>query len=307
MLSFTPVSEENIKNTVEKLSRGLDAYAANTLCEIADSLVFDGSSDTELALCVFENCALIRVFDMGRYFFLFPYELCDMADIPKAINAICEYATREELSVMFADVPCDAFGFFCGFRHITADAEDELAEVYRVRVLNECELAEHIPTVEWGRVKLSALCESDIAEYARLCRDENVNKYWGYDYKCDAPTADDGYFYSESLREFNAGVALCAAIRTSDGFAGEAVLYAFDGRGSADFAIRLLPERQGLGIGRDAAYALMLLAKRLGLIRLHGEIMSENLRSVRLFRKIADRTRENDGKTEIFIDLKEDL
>jgi len=294
MISFKELNSENAAAICNSLSTGLGEDAASFLCEMINGIDTE-DCDLEYAVSVFESCLLVRIFDMGRYLFVFPCELDDGADVKSAISAVGEYAAREEIPIVFVDVPGELLSLFSGYRHLDIDADDPSAEVYRVRIKTECELLDEIPHIEWGRVKLDALSENDIASYARLSKDENVNKYWGYNYLEDISAPGDGYFFENAALEFSRGVAMTMAIRTSGDFIGEATLYAFDGKGGAEFAIRLLSERQGCGLGTEAVLALAEAARNIGLLRLHAKVMKENSSSIAMLKKVSDEYFEEDG------------
>ena len=283
MLSFKIITENDFpKELLQNLSSGERQCAT----EIVDSLAYDGG-DVEYAAAVFGRCLIFRIYDMGRYLFLFPYALSDGADVASAIEATSEYAMREEIPLVFSDVPAESLSVFRGFRHIDIDAEDANAETYRVRIKTECELISEIPEVSLGRVTLNAISAQDIADYAKLCKDENVNKYWGYDYSEDNPSPTDEYFFALAREELARGVSMSMAIRAQGEFCGEAVLYAFDGRGSAEFAIRLLPRFHGLGLGSEALLATCEIAKSVGLTVLRSKVFSKNISSVAMIKKVA--------------------
>jgi len=197
MISFKVFSRGNSSEVINSLSESLSVEALKTLSEIVVGFDTD-NEDLEFALSVYSGCALVRVFDMGKYFFLFPYEIETNANLSSSLSAIAEYAMREEISLTFSDVPYDCLSYFQGFRHMDIDAEDALSETYRIRIKNECELTAEIPTVARGRVELNAILEEDISDYARLCKDKNVNKYWGYDYSEDVLQPSDRYFYENA-------------------------------------------------------------------------------------------------------------
>ncbi len=292
MISFKLLNEENAKEQVSLCAAELGQDAASSFADIIDSL--ESCDDVEYAASIAHGCALIRVFDMGRYFFLYPYELVEDASISSAIDSITEYAMREEVPMVFSDVPSDATSSFAGFRHIDMDAEDRRCESYRIRIKTECELASEIPSVKWGRVTLSALEDADATDLAILSKDENVNKYWGYNYSDDVSNPDDGWFLENARAEFASGSSMSMAIRVGGGFVGEAVLYAFDGRGAAEFALRLLPKWQGAGIGTETARALILVAKEIGLTELRARVMKENAPSCAMLHKVLDSFTENE-------------
>jgi len=292
----SPKQEVCFKQCIAPFTQG-----GEYLAQIVFSL--DLSSDIEFAVTVCCGCAVLRIFDMGRYVFAFPYELTDNADIEAALDAVAEYAMREELPLVFTDVPPESFGLFSGYRHMDFDAEDSECSSYRVRVKNECEMVHEIPDITVGRVKLNCLTEADIPAFAELSKDQNVNKYWGYDYRDDVMDPDDGYFFENAEREFASGVAMSMAVRVDGEFCGESTLYAFDGKGSAEFAIRLLKSKQGIGIGTDGVLATMAAARNIGLVRLRAFVMRENAASFAMLKKVGGRIVADGEKTEFVIDL----
>ena len=302
MISFKVLSEENKEKIIKELS--CSSAVRRELLELAGGLDFS-DPDVEFALSYFSGCALVRVFDMGRYLFLYPFAIEDDADTAAALDAIAEYAMREELPLVIDDVPREYVSDFLIFRHIDVDARDPYGESYRIRVKTECELLNEIPEIDAGRVKLSALIEADIPEYARLCKDKNVNKCWGYDYSEDVSDPSDEYFYETALSELSMGVSLTMAVRYGDRFVGEAVLYAFDGRGCAEFAVRLLPEWQGKGLGTETVRAICAAAREMGLVRLCSRVMKENSASVNMLRKITDEHEEGECEVVFYVDLED--
>ncbi len=278
MISFKVLTEDNRDELVLAFSEQLDSEGISALSEIVDGL--SETEDVEYAVTASDGCVLIRVFDMGRYVFLYPYAVSSDADEAAAIIKINEYAVREEIPLVFSDVPRAALSELLIFRHMDIDAEDSEGESFSVKIKTECMLLDKIPQLDAGRVKLDAITEADIPLYAELSRSQNVNKYWGYDYSDDVAEPGDEYFFEESARDFYFGVAMSLAIRCGDEFCGEAVIYAFDGMGGAEFAIRLLPIAQGRGLGRCTVEALCELARKIGLVRLYSVIMKENERSV---------------------------
>jgi RimJ/RimL family protein N-acetyltransferase len=93
------------------------------------------------------------------------------------------------------------------------------------------------------------------------------------------------------------------AVRLDGRFIGEAVLYAFDGRGSAEFGVRLLPEWHGKGLGTESVRAISLAARDMGLVRLSARIMKQNRPSVRMLEKVADSCEYGDSEAHFSIDL----
>ena len=296
------MSEENKNSIIDKVAPVLSKSGREYFIDALEMLDTD-NEDVEFAITVVYGCLIVRVFDVGHYVFLFPYELEENASVHSAIIAVSEYAMREEVPLVFSDVDAESLSCFSGFRHMNVDADDQSCDSYRVEIKTECMLAEKIPDVTGERVKLNEICDTDVSAYAELCKDENVNKYWGYDYKNDVKNPSDSYFYEVAVREFRAGIAATMAIRVDGEFAGEATIYAFDGRGGAEFAIRLLPRWQGMGFGTEATVLILDAARALGLIRLHAVIMNENTVSIAMFKKFADSLEVGMVETKLVIEL----
>ncbi|MGI6607955.1 MAG: GNAT family N-acetyltransferase [Erysipelotrichaceae bacterium] len=129
----------------------------------------------------------------------------------------------------------------------------KIEEQLMVEVHSELVKLKKIPQTKSARLTYTQIKEDDISEYNRLCLDEKLNKYWGYDYRNDLQgklTYD--YFYQTAVSDFKNRVCLSLAIRLENRMIGEAVINEFDFRGSANIGIRLLPEYTGKGYGREA-------------------------------------------------------
>ena len=89
MISFSIITEDSRENIIRKFSEELSADAADCFAELVYGLDLS-LDDVELAVTVSCGCALIRVFDMGRYFFLFP---CRWVSPPRDCNRIHDRRT----------------------------------------------------------------------------------------------------------------------------------------------------------------------------------------------------------------------
>ena len=98
----------------------------------------------------------------------------------------------------------------------------------------------------------------------RLYTDDDNNKYWGYDYKEDAPIdVTSQYFidFAELMKKKKEEYSL--AVRVNGVFAGEGVFHNFDVFGNVELGIRLLREFQGKGIASCAVVAMNNYAKNI--------------------------------------------
>ena len=302
MISFLPFDSESMDAVSAQLSTGLSTESADMLHEILSSTL---PSDAEYAACVCHGCLLLRIFDYGRYYFAYPYEICESADAFSAVNSIVEYAMREELELVFTDVPAEVLGeFIPAFRHVDLDAEDSYSTAYRVRVKTECQLMSALPSFSSGELTVDALTEDDIPTYAELCSLPETNEFWGYDYREDCPSPDERYFFDTANSEFLSGRAFSLAVRWCGKLVGEIQFYGFDGRGLAQFAVRVLPQLWGRGIGKRAVSAAKEIAKDIGLTGLCAEVLRENVRSIGMFTGVAEISEETEDRVKFTIDLR---
>ena len=254
-----------------------------------------------IAVCFDMPIPAVRIFDGEEYSFLYPY--ADDARIEgDAIESIAEYAVKEEIGLVFKDVKRDRLSFVSGrFLYSDVRCESFAGDNYSVRIRSEADLVSSIPTVKAGEITLSRLKKHDISEYARLCRDESILEVWGYDYREDAPSAPDEYFYNVQLSEFLRGVSMTFCVRWKKKLIGEASFYAFDYRGGAEIGFRLLPEYRGMGLGRATLLALFAAAEEISLDTLYATVDNKNIPSLSLISQYMDKEREEENITHFIL------
>lgn len=122
------------------------------------------------------------------------------------------------------------------------------------------ELLQHvdrIPVLKTARLTLSEIGEADIPAYNALVLDENRNRWWGYD---DVGGLKEPIsllsFYKVAQRDFQNRLAVNFAVRLDGKLIGEAVLYNFDYRGSAELGCRIATACAGNGYGTEAFAAV---------------------------------------------------
>ena len=291
-ISFLSADEKDVGGLLLGISQGEREEALSII-----EYYLSYGSDFSFAFALFDGALLVRCFDGAEYFFAFPHSLREGADIGAAIEKCVRYAVFEEIEPVFAGVPADeaALFFSLGFRHINADSESPESDTYRVTLKNECSLVSEYPEASNKVVSLSRLTGEDEADYARLCRDENNNKYWGYDFREDYEGCSDAFLLELAERDFLSSSALSFAIRTKNCFLGEALLSNFDFKGGADISIRILPEHQKKGYASSTLSLLFEIAESIGLTALYAGVDAENVPSLALFSKNADERSDKDG------------
>ena len=296
MIKFEILCAEGAERFVSD-TKNAHGFDGEELSEIVGSfLELASDEDIEVGLTVSHKCILARIFDMGRYMFVYPIEMDGESDPLSAVEAIREYAVREEIPLVITDIPEDCLGYLAvKFSHTVIDRESG-GESFRLEARSECALLEgECPEAELYGLALSAPTEEDIPDLARLNRDGALNEYWGYDYLADVGDVSDGYFLEAARHELNMGTALTLAVREGGRFVGEAILYGFDLMGGAEFAVRILPEHQGRGLGSLAVEVLCELCSGMGINVLLGRADGRNTPSVKMMEKTFEKTGTEDG------------
>ena len=240
----------------------------------------------------------VRIFDGERYVFPLPFMLSDDADLLAACRNLAKYSRRELIPLIISDIPRDELVVITDlFRYVDATCYEDDDDTFFIKVNNECDMCDELPTLELDGIRLDAFLESDDAKYASLCRNRELNKYWGYDVDADKADAEDTYYRSVVEREFADGVAMTFAVRLDGALAGEATIYDFDYFGSAAIAVRVLPEFHGRAIGSRSVRALIEIARSIGLSEVRTEIMNENIASIKMTSKYMNIVSVENGKT----------
>lgn len=143
-----------------------------------------------------------------------------------------------------------------------------------------------LPLLHAPRLTLREVPEEDAAEYARLAKDVDRNRYWGYDWRTDwngdgAPEND--WFLEGAKEDFKARREMPLGIYWNGALVGETTLHRFGYTAEAEIGVRLFPEYEGRGFAAEAvsAYAEYAFLK-LNLDRMEAKCFRENERSRRM-------------------------
>ena len=252
--------------------------------------------EIEIAYCVFEDALLVRMCDGGEYVFDFPY-FFKGSDPSRVFGEIASYSRRELIPLVFTNVPREELESITDlFPSVTAQAFDDDLDLFVVRVENEISTLSEQPTIELEGITLKKIEERDIDEYAALCMDEEVNRYWGYDYKLDNPDPTLDYFYRVAEAEFHTGVALTLGIYVADSLIGECVAYDFDYFGNCEIGVRLMRSEQSKGYASKALRALFEICRELGLSGVVTRVKSVNAPAVRFVERYMSFVDEASGE-----------
>lgn len=120
----------------------------------------------------------------------------------------------------------------------------------RIGKLNEL----RAETPDGQQLFMSAITPSDGNLYAQLYLDEQLNRYWGYDYHTDISEPTPQAFVDMVEKDFDDRTAFSFAIRLTSGgdLIGEATVYDFSFDGSAELGIRISAPFQGKKYAKTA-------------------------------------------------------
>ncbi len=270
-----------------EIARELSAQSPELEDEISEIVgsFSDFFDSCEFGFCLFSKLLLVRIYDGESYAFVYPIALTDGQDEREALSEIGKYAVKEEIPLIFCDVPSECIPALEECFRFTECLFDEEEESCTARVLTELQRTPDIPHLSDGTLTLSPITEADIPLFGRLSGDGELNKYWGYDYRADKSDATDEYFYSVMRAALDEGTALSLGVRHDGKFIGEGVIWGFDLHGSATLAFRLLPEYHGRGFGKRTLLLLLELGGEIGLSELCASVMTENIPSKKILDK----------------------
>lgn len=148
----------------------------------------------------------------------------------------------------------------------TSKTQYKPLEIRNKNIVTVKTLFDKIPNdlqIETERLTLSPIQESDKTEYARLNLDDELNKFWGYDYKDDLkgkePTEE--YFYNFQKMTKDRKEEFPVAVKLNGKLIGELPLHHFDYNGGIEIGFRFFSECQGKGYAFESANALIDFVK----------------------------------------------
>ncbi len=276
MLTFKDCSFEERKGIPDKAKDIIEYYGENAAC------------------CFFDGILILRLFDGEGYFFSL-YKTEERAALINAIEQIREYAIKEEIGLTFKNIAPSELGvLLSAFDYAEIVSQDRQRLFYTVRIQSEAMRLCELPRVLGERITLAEIGEKDAPDYERLCMEESALEFWGYDYRLDGDIPD-GYFYNMQRAEFERGTSLTLGAYMSGKLIGEGSFYAFDYKGGAEIAFRLLPEYRGQGLGRELLELLLSVAEELSLSAVYATVNKNNTVSLRLLSDYMD-TVSSDGE-----------
>ncbi len=268
----------------------MSSEEANAASKYLDSDFDFGDFDVKYAYCTGTLIMLYYSEDAG-YHFEAPIPLLDFFDLERAYRAITEYCKLQRIPEVIIGIPKEYKNLALrGAKHYN-EAEDEDGTL-AFEIITECMMEENLPEYISGDVYLGEFAISYASKYEKLVKNVNLNRYFGYNLTDDLPNGKGIDFINFVRKEFENGESMtfAATVLNEDGeneFIGEGVIYGFDGRGTASFSLRVLPEYQRRGYGKKIFLGLLGIAQSLGVDTVFGDVMKENAPSLALVRRFA--------------------
>lgn len=250
----------------------------------------DGGNNSAAVEYAFDaGCLITKHENENGIGFEFPVASECIFEVDKALTEIENYCADNYIPLVFTFVDGEKLSRlkkrYC--RYDINPCDGALSDgLYVFRPLSEIFGCDSFPSVRSDGFVLSLLSECDAEAYDRLCRDDAVNKFWGYDYRVDCPFPAPDFFLNDAKRDLKNGLSLSLAIKCDGELAGEAVLHGFNCRGSANAGIRLFEKYQGYGIGGKAFSALTEYAFSLGLSEIRAKCFKQNTSSFKMLSRI---------------------
>lgn len=139
------------------------------------------------------------------------------------------------------------------------------------------------------RLTITDINDSDAQTYSKLYLDDELNKWWGYDYKEDLkdnlPTPEYFFNFQNLLKEKKEEYSL--AVKYNGQMVGELVLHNFDYYGGVEIGFRFFKDYQGKGFATESALALKDYAiSQMGAKKIKSRCFKQNIPSARLIERL---------------------
>ena len=144
-----------------------------------------------------------------------------------------------------------------------------------------------ISGIKTERLTVSPLDKTDAGAYFRLYTDEEINEFYGYDYREDCkgePTEEYFYNFQKDLKTTEGEYSF--AVKKDGALIGEVVAYNFGFDGSCEIGYRFLKEFWGKGYAFESVSAFIAELKTAGVRIINARTKKENVRSERLLNKL---------------------
>lgn len=142
--------------------------------------------------------------------------------------------------------------------------------------------------IDTERLKITDITEQDKDVYAKLFTDEEINRFYGYDYRQDLgenkPDGEYCFNFMQSLKVKKEEYSL--AVKKDGKMIGEVVFYNFGYAADTEIGFRFFAEYQGKGYAFESVSAAIKYAFSVGFKKIKCRHFKENVRSEKLILKL---------------------
>ena len=172
-------------------------------------------------------------------------------------------------------------------------------------VCNNITLINSLPNLQTPRLILTALETQYQDDYYNMVIDDQLNEFWGYDYRSDlnSNVLTSDYLYNEVKNDLrtNSNFSLIIIDKMTKDFLGEIVLHNFNDRNHVEIGIRLITPQQGKGYARESMNAVLnYLFEEIGISSVFANCYKENKSSQNLFLSLGFKQLDSDTKKHYF-------
>ena len=271
------------------------AFRAEGIEELVESLLALDLPDERYALS--SGCLCTMYLADGEVLLALPQPYTEEGSVEGALSELEEFIRHADLPMQYVGVTKEEFPLLISrYRHTNVDLIDRADETFRVSVLTEPMLFAEIPEICGERITLCPIDETDEDMLLCLENDEESVRY----FRDERDLSEKGAPLAMLQHEREHGISIPLSIRVDGKPVGNLALYAFDGKGGAEVAVRILPEHRRLGYAREALECAFCFAEGiLSLTHLDGVVKIENTPSLSLCGSIMTEI-QNDGERVVF-------
>ena len=177
-----------------------------------------------------------------------------------------------------------------------------LLDKYNIAVKRTFDSLSELPVVHTDRLVLKEVAEEDAAAFAAMDKDDELNRYWGANWRDYAPkNPSDKWFLKDIRSDFKKKRELPLGIYFENALVGEVVLHRFGYRSEAEIGMRVMRPWQGRGFAREALLGLMEYGFcKLGLERIEACAYKENAPSLYALKSAGMRPCGEDNEKQYF-------
>lgn len=177
-----------------------------------------------------------------------------------------------------------------------------LLDKYNIAVKRTFDSLSELPVIHTDRLVLKEIADEDAAAFAAMDKDDELNRYWGANWRDYAPkNPSDKWFLKDIRSDFKKKRELPLGIYFENSLVGEVVLHRFGYQSEAEIGMRVMRPWQGRGFAREALLGLMEYGFcKLGLERIEACAYKENAPSLYALKSAGMRPCGEDNEKQYF-------